>query len=93
VSSDEIANPQDLDISCRLNGETMQSSNTRHMIFSIARVLAELSKGLTLLPGDLVLTGTPEGVGFSRVPPIFLRPGDVLESSVDGIGTIRNPIV
>lgn len=93
VSSDEIADPQDLDISCRLNGETMQSSNTRHMIFPIARVLAELSKGLTLLPGDLVLTGTPEGVGFSRVPPIFLRPGDVLESSVDGIGTIRNPIV
>ncbi len=92
VSADEIPDPQALDISCRLNGEGMQSSNTRHMIFPIARLLAELSKGLTLLPGDIVLTGTPEGVGFSRVPPVFLRAGDVLESTVEGIGTLRNVI-
>jgi 2-keto-4-pentenoate hydratase/2-oxohepta-3-ene-1,7-dioic acid hydratase in catechol pathway len=92
VSADEIPDPQALDISCRLNGEVMQSSNTRHMIFPIARLLAELSKGLTLLPGDIVLTGTPEGVGFSRVPPVFLRAGDVLESTVEGIGTLRNVI-
>ncbi len=92
VSADEIPDPQALDISCRLNGEVMQSSNTRHMIFPIAQILAELSKGLTLVPGDIVLTGTPDGVGFSRVPPVFLRPGDVLESTVEAIGTLRNVI-
>ena len=85
--------PQDLDLSCSVNGVVKQSSNTAHMIFPIARLISELSRGLTLYPGDLFLTGTPEGVGQSRQPPEFLSPGDVLESTVEGIGTIRNPIV
>ncbi len=68
----------------------MQASNTRHMIFPIARLLSELSQGLTLLPGDVFLTGTPEGVGFSRTPPVFLQPGDEVEGTVAGIGSIRN---
>lgn len=93
VDAAAVADPQDLDISCSVNGVVKQSSNTSTMIFPIARLLAELSRGLTLLPGDLILTGTPEGVGQSRTPPEFLHPGDVLESTVEGIGTIRNVIV
>lgn len=93
TTADEIADPQALDIVCRLNGEVMQSSNTRHMIFGIRRLLTELSAGFTLLPGDIFLTGTPEGVGFSRTPPVFLRPGDVLDSEVQGLGRISNPVV
>lgn len=93
VSADEIPDPQSLDISCSVNGVVKQSANTNLMIFPIARILAELSAGLTLLPGDLILTGTPEGVGFSRTPPEFLQAGDVLESTVSSVGTIRNRIV
>lgn len=93
TTADTVDDPQALDISCRLNGETMQSSNTRHMIFPIRRLLAELSAGLTLLPGDVFLTGTPEGVGFSRTPAVFLHPGDVLESEITGLGAIRNPVI
>jgi len=91
VTADEVPNPQDLDISCSLNGETMQSSNTKHMIFPIASIISHLSQGMTLYPGDIILTGTPEGVGQAQDPPRFLVPGDVLESTVTGIGTIRNP--
>lgn len=90
---DEVGDPQALDIALRLNDELMQSTNTRHMIFPVRKLLAELSTGLTLLPGDILLTGTPEGVGFSRTPPVFLRPGDVLESSVEGLGSLRNLVV
>lgn len=93
VTADEVGDPQSLDISCRVNGRTVQSGNTRQMIFPIARVIAELSTGLTLLPGDIVLTGTPEGVGHQRRPPEYLNPGDVLESEVSLIGTLRNAIV
>jgi len=93
VDAADVPDPQALDISCSVNGDVVQSSNTRHMIFPVARLLAELSQGLTLLPGDLLLTGTPEGVGFSQDPPLFLRPGDSVESTVSEIGTIRNTIV
>ena len=93
VSADEVGDPQDLDIEARLNGDVVQSSNTTHMIVPIRRLLAELSQGLTLLAGDLLLSGTPEGVGMSRTPPRFLRPGDVLESTVARIGTLRNAVV
>lgn len=93
VSADEVGDPQALDIDSRLNGEVMQSSNTRHMTFPIRRLLAELSQGLTLFPGDLFLTGTPEGVGFSRTPPLFLSAGDVLESHVQRLGALRNRVV
>lgn len=92
VSADEIGDPQDLDIECTVDGEVRQSSNTRHMIFPIRRLLAELSAGLTLLPGDIFLTGTPEGVGMSMEPPGFLKPGQVLESTIKGIGTLRNRV-
>jgi 2-keto-4-pentenoate hydratase/2-oxohepta-3-ene-1,7-dioic acid hydratase in catechol pathway len=92
VTADEIANPQALDIACRVNGETMQSSNTRHMIFPIARLIAEWSAGMTLLPGDILLTGTPSGVGVGRNPPVYLKPGDVVECEVEGIGVLRNTV-
>ncbi|UCG40888.1 MAG: fumarylacetoacetate hydrolase family protein [Acidimicrobiia bacterium] len=92
VDAKAIDDPQDLDLSCSVNGAVKQSSNTRHMIFDIVELLVELSAGSTLYPGDLFLSGTPEGVGQSRTPPEFLQPGDVLESTVEGIGTIRNPV-
>ncbi len=94
VDAGAVSNPQTLDVSSSsVNGTTVQSSNTRHMIFPIARLLAELSQGLTLLPGDVFLTGTPEGVGFSHDPPLFLEAGDTVECTVSEIGTIRNTIV
>jgi 2-keto-4-pentenoate hydratase/2-oxohepta-3-ene-1,7-dioic acid hydratase in catechol pathway len=93
VSADAIGDPQDLDIECSIDGEVRQSSNTKHMIFSIPRLLAELSAGLTLIPGDIFLTGTPEGVGMSMEPPGFLKPGQVIESTIKGIGTLRNRVV
>jgi 2-keto-4-pentenoate hydratase/2-oxohepta-3-ene-1,7-dioic acid hydratase in catechol pathway len=92
VTADEIADPQSLDISLRVNGETKQQANTRHMIFSVARLIAEWSAGMTLLPGDILLTGTPSGVGVGRTPPEFLRPGGVVEAEVAGIGVLRNTV-
>lgn len=90
VTADEIEDPQNLDLVCRVNGETKQSSNTRFMIFNIANTIATLSRGMTLRPGDIIATGTPSGVGFARKPPEFLRPGDVLESEIQSVGLIRN---
>jgi len=92
VTRDEIGDPQALDISLRVNGETKQQSNTRHMIFSVARLITEWSAGMTLLPGDILLTGTPSGVGVGRTPPDFLKPGDVVEAEVGGIGVLRNTV-
>lgn len=93
ISADAIGDPQDLEIECTIDGEVRQSSNTKHMIFPIRRLLAELSAGLTLVPGDIFLTGTPEGVGMSMEPPGFLKPGQVIESTIAGIGTMRNRVV
>lgn len=93
VTSDEIADPQALDLSCRVNGVTKQASNTRHQIFDIRKTISILSKGMTLRTGDIIATGTPSGVGFARKPPEFLKPGDVVECEVQGIGLIRNPVV
>ncbi len=93
VTADEIANPHNLAIRLRVNGETKQDANTSQMIFSINTIIATLSLGMTLEPGDIIATGTPSGVGFSRNPPEFLKPGDVMESEIEGIGTIRNNIV
>jgi 2-keto-4-pentenoate hydratase/2-oxohepta-3-ene-1,7-dioic acid hydratase in catechol pathway len=92
VDTEEIPDPQVLDISCTIDGNLKQSSNTSTMIFPVARILAELSRGITLLPGDIVLTGTPEGVGQSRTPPEFLASGSTIESTISGIGTIRNTV-
>ena len=92
ATADEIANPQDLDITCRVNGVTKQQSNTRHMYFKISRIIAELSAGLTLEPGDIICTGTPAGVGHARTPPEFMQTGDVLETEIRGLGLLRNKI-
>ncbi|MBV8368507.1 MAG: fumarylacetoacetate hydrolase family protein [Candidatus Eremiobacteraeota bacterium] len=92
VSADEIADPQRLDVSLRVNGETKQHASTAVMIFPIARIIAELSKGLTLEPGDVIATGTPEGVGFARNPPEFLKDGDVVEVEVSQVGVLRNRV-
>ncbi len=71
----------------------MQDGNTSDMIFSIARTIAILSEAMTLEPGDVIITGTPAGVGYARKPPVFLRAGDVSEVEIEGIGTLRNPVV
>jgi 2,4-didehydro-3-deoxy-L-rhamnonate hydrolase len=92
VSADEIGDPQHLGIGFRLNGVEKQRSNTSQMIFAIPRLIAELSKGMTLLPGDVIATGTPEGVGFARTPAEFLRDGDVMEVDVEAIGVLRNVV-
>lgn len=81
-----------LSIVCRLNGTVLQSDNTRNMMVSVAETLADLTQGITLEPGDLVVTGTPAGVGHARKPPLWMRPGDVCEVEIEGIGTLRNPI-
>jgi 2-keto-4-pentenoate hydratase/2-oxohepta-3-ene-1,7-dioic acid hydratase in catechol pathway len=90
VTADEIENPHDLEISLRLNGETMQQSNTCNLIFPIDFLIAHLSQFVTLEPGDLIFTGTPEGVGAGRTPPVFLKDGDQLEVEIEGIGILRN---
>lgn len=89
----EVSDPQNLNISTRVNGQTLQQSNTRNMIFSVAETIAYISQLLTLEPGDIIATGTPEGVGFKRNPPVFLQHGDVVEVEIDGIGTLRNPVI
>jgi 2-keto-4-pentenoate hydratase/2-oxohepta-3-ene-1,7-dioic acid hydratase in catechol pathway len=93
VFPDEVPDPHNLGIRLRLNGKTMQDSNTRQMIFSVSQLIAYLSQIFTLEVGDLVFTGTPPGVGFVRKPPIFLKAGDVTEVEIDGMGVLRNPIV
>jgi 2-keto-4-pentenoate hydratase/2-oxohepta-3-ene-1,7-dioic acid hydratase in catechol pathway len=90
VTPDELANPDDLELGCKVNDEVMQSSRTSDMVFSVPRLVAELSAILPLMPGDLIFTGTPAGVGAVRKPPRFLKPGDVVTSHIEGIGTIRN---
>ncbi|MBK20489.1 MAG: hypothetical protein CMM52_16790 [Rhodospirillaceae bacterium] len=90
VTANEIADPHDLDLSLSVNGEIRQTSNTSNLIFKIPALIAYLSKGITLLPGDLIATGTPFGVALGMKEPKWLKDGDVCEASVDGVGTIRN---
>jgi len=92
VDTGEIGDPQALDIALRVNGEVKQSANTAAMIFNLRRIIASLSHGLTLEPGDVIATGTPEGVGFARTPPEFLKDGDVMEVEVQNIGILRSPV-
>lgn len=92
VTADEIADPQSLDLRCFVNGEQRQSSNTSHMIHPIAEQISYLSTAFTLHPGDLIATGTPEGVGVGMDPQMFLEPGDVVRCEVDGIGAIENRV-
>ena len=81
-----------LKVECRVNGVVKQSSNTKFMYFKVPRLIADLSLGMTLEAGDLISSGTPEGVGFARTPPEFLKPGDLLETEIEGIGVLRNPV-
>jgi 2-keto-4-pentenoate hydratase/2-oxohepta-3-ene-1,7-dioic acid hydratase in catechol pathway len=93
VTKDEIPDPHKLALRCRVNGVLKQESTTADLIFDIPACIEWLSRGLTLLPGDVIATGTPSGVGFARTPPEFLQPGDVVECEIEGIGVIRNKVV
>lgn len=91
VTADSI-DPNNLRVTCRVNGVAKQDSNTRFLYFKLPRLIVDLSMGQTLEAGDVISTGTPEGVGFARTPPEFMKPGDLLETEIEGIGTMRNPI-
>lgn len=93
VTTDEIPDPQNLPIKLRLNGETMQDSNTCQMVFGVAELVEFLSGFITLEPGDVIATGTPPGVGFARTPPVYLRAGDIVEVEIDGLGVLSNSVL
>ena len=93
VTKDEVEDPQALKLFLRVNGIVKQEGDTRDMIYPVDAIIEWVSKGMTLLPGSLIATGTPDGVGFARTPPEFLKPGDVMETEVEGIGLLRNRFV
>lgn len=93
VTAEDVPDPHDLSIRLRLNGRTMQDGSTRELIFGVDELIAYVSQLMTLEPGDVIFTGTPAGVGMGRHPPVFLRPGDVVEVEISGLGTLRNPVV
>jgi 2-keto-4-pentenoate hydratase/2-oxohepta-3-ene-1,7-dioic acid hydratase in catechol pathway len=93
VHKSALSDPQQVRLICRVNGEVMQDGNTRDMIFDIPTIIESLSRGLTLEPGDIISTGTPSGVGFARVPPVYLNPGDKVEGDIEGIGVLQVEIV
>lgn len=93
VTADEVSDPHALGIRLRLNGKTMQDSNTNQLVFRIDYVISYLSQIFTLETGDLIFTGTPPGVGMARKPPVWLQPGDVVEVEIDGLGTLRNTVI
>jgi 2-keto-4-pentenoate hydratase/2-oxohepta-3-ene-1,7-dioic acid hydratase in catechol pathway len=92
-TADEVPDPQTLDLGLKVNGEVKQKGNSAHMLFTVARLIADISSGVTLEPGDVIATGSPQGVGAAQDPPQFLKPGDVVEATIQGIGTLRNPVV
>lgn len=94
VSADELpAGASGLQLTCRLNGEVLQRANTRDMIFDVATLVAACSEGMELQPGDMIITGTPSGVGLARTPQVWLKPGDICEVEIEGIGILRNPVI
>lgn len=93
VTTDEVPDPHNLSIKLRLNGKTMQDSNTDQLIFGVPELIAFLSETITLEPGDVIATGTPPGVGFARNPPVFLKHGDVMEVEIEKLGVLRNPVI
>ena len=93
VPASEVPDPQSLPIRAILNGQTMQDSNTSNQIFGVAEVIAFVSQAITLEPGDLIITGTPAGVGAFRTPPVWLEPGDEITIEIDGLGRLTNPVV
>src|SRR5215218_9076617 len=92
ATRDEIEDPQDLSIRCILNGEIMQDGTTSKMIFSVAELVSFLSQGMTLLPGDVIVTGTPPGVGSARDPQVWLKSGDEVTIEIEGLGSLTNPV-
>jgi len=93
VLRDEVPDPQALTIVGRLNGEVMQRGSTSQMIFSVAALIEYTSQAITLVPGDIIATGTPSGVGFARKPPVLLKPGDIFEVEIEGVGLLSNPVI
>ncbi|MBI2940871.1 MAG: fumarylacetoacetate hydrolase family protein [Chloroflexi bacterium] len=93
VTREDVPDPQTLDVRLWLNGELMQSSNTKHLIFDVPFLVHHISKTMTLEPGDVVSTGTPSGVGFARKPPVLLKQGDVVRMEVGNLGVLENPVV
>jgi 2-keto-4-pentenoate hydratase/2-oxohepta-3-ene-1,7-dioic acid hydratase in catechol pathway len=92
VTADEFGDPQNVELRLRVNGEQKQRACTRDMIFSVAQLISAWSMGMTLEPGDLLMTGTPSGVGFARKPPEYLKPSDVVEAEIERIGILRNSV-
>jgi 2-keto-4-pentenoate hydratase/2-oxohepta-3-ene-1,7-dioic acid hydratase in catechol pathway len=92
-TADDLTNPHDLDLSLRVNGEVKQKSNSRYMLFKIPELIADITSGITLQAGDVIATGSPAGVGASFTPQQFLVPGDVVECTVESIGTLSNPVI
>lgn len=92
VPADAVGDVQGLRVVCRVNGETMQDGNTGQMIFPVARLIADLSRGTTLLPGTVIMTGTPSGVGMARTPPVWLKAGDTVEVEIGGVGVLANSV-
>ena len=93
VTKDEVADVHNLGIRLRLNGKTMQNSNTKEFIFSVPQMVAYISQIVTLEPGDLIFTGTPPGIGHALSPQVYMKAGDVAEVEIDGLGTLTNPVV
>ena len=93
VTADEMSDPQRLELWLKVNGVEKQRSNTRHMLFKVPHLIADLSAVMTLEPGDIIATGTPDGVGAGRTPQEWLWPGDIVEAGVEGIGSLRHPVV
>lgn len=93
VTTDEITDPHALQLSLTVNGDQRQNGNSRHMLFKIPTLIADISSGVTLEPGDVIATGSPQGVGAAMDPPTFLQPGDVVSCTIESIGTLSNPVV
>jgi acylpyruvate hydrolase len=93
VTADEVPDPQNLTVRTVVSGEVLQEGYTGNMIFTVAHLIADMSQVMTLEPGDVIATGTPSGVGFARVPPRWLRPGDVVRVEIDGVGALENPVI
>jgi len=93
VTADEIGDPHTLQLRLTVNGDQRQNGNSRHMLFTIPTLIADITSGMTLEPGDVIATGSPQGVGAAMNPPTFLQPGDVVECTIEGIGTLSNPVV
>src|SRR5207237_10910024 len=93
VTTEEVPDPHKLSIKLRLNGQTMQDSNTDQLIFGVPELVAFLSETITLEPGEVIATGTPPGVGFARKPPVFLKDGDLMEVEIEKLGTLRSPVI